>query len=419
VGSLIEAPKFPVEAVNKASASEKGAGRPKHWEMVFWWTRKPLAGARAVIAGALVPGTVEPEEFLRWVYPGYRGNGEFARTPHRGNPDLPAELREKFRSVKLLDPFAGFGSIPLEAVRLGVGEVVAVELLPTAYIFLKAILEYPKAYGELRVKARGGELKELGLEGVARRLAKARRVGEGGVDVLVAEGTNFARKMQYISSEEFAAVVSNILERYDRRVLFVSTHPADVESLLAFAEILWRYGYTVAVVKEFHARVIDKALAESGYEPSGELVFTPQKATIKALPRLLDIASLGDIKDRRCAFIIPPLAVKKVKQIASALGEETGGLLHILLTSEVAGEELLFEEKVVSSWLELLGVTEYRIHVSGHYHPYEFKLILDAVKPRDILPVHTVATPAMLRLFEKYTGRRPKFLSSAMIRGEG
>jgi putative DNA methylase len=44
----------------------------------------------------------------------------------------------------LLDPFAGFGSIPLEAIRLGIGEVVAIEFIPTAYVFLKAILEIPK-----------------------------------------------------------------------------------------------------------------------------------------------------------------------------------------------------------------------------------------------------------------------------------
>jgi len=34
----------------------------------------------------------------------------------------------------------------LEAKRLKVGKVIASELLPTAYVFLKAILEYPK-YG--------------------------------------------------------------------------------------------------------------------------------------------------------------------------------------------------------------------------------------------------------------------------------
>jgi putative DNA methylase len=134
---FIETPSFPIREVNQASASEKlGGGRPDFWEMVFWWTRKPLAGARAVIAGSALPDTINPGEFV------YRLRLS-ERTAHRHNPVL-GPLAEKFKKLKLLDPFAGFGSIPLEAIRLNVGEVVAVELLPTAYVFLKAVLEYPK-----------------------------------------------------------------------------------------------------------------------------------------------------------------------------------------------------------------------------------------------------------------------------------
>ncbi|MGC9106773.1 MAG: DUF1156 domain-containing protein [Infirmifilum sp.] len=138
MGSFIETANFPVKLVNEASASEKqGGGRPPHWEMVFWWTRKPLAGARAVIAGALIPEDAIPAEFIH--------NLRLAGgTAHSRNPSTPQSWRNRISRARLLDPFAGFGSIPLEAIRLGVGEVVAVELLPTAYIFLKAVLEYPK-----------------------------------------------------------------------------------------------------------------------------------------------------------------------------------------------------------------------------------------------------------------------------------
>ena len=46
--AFIESPRFPVNIVNQAAAKEKqGGGRPEFWEMVFWWTRKPLASARA------------------------------------------------------------------------------------------------------------------------------------------------------------------------------------------------------------------------------------------------------------------------------------------------------------------------------------------------------------------------------------
>ncbi|MEM4840984.1 MAG: DUF1156 domain-containing protein, partial [Sulfolobales archaeon] len=139
MSTYIESSLFPVDDVNDASAREKqGGGRPEIWEMVFWWTRKPLISARSIIAGLVLPEETDPHSFKRVV------GLDSQKTPNRENPRVPQSLKSKLSGLRLLDPFAGFGSIPLEAVRLGVGEVVAVELLPTAYVFLKAVLELPK-----------------------------------------------------------------------------------------------------------------------------------------------------------------------------------------------------------------------------------------------------------------------------------
>ena len=157
---FIETHNFPVEKVNQASAGEKkGGGRPPHWEMVFWWTRKPLAGARAVIAAALLEADAyqNAEQFLNDLFPCRRER----KTVHACNPSK--RLVERLRGKRLLDPFAGFGSIPLEALRLGM-DVTAVELLPTAYVFLKAVLEYPKKYGGLTVEVGKEEAKRLGID---------------------------------------------------------------------------------------------------------------------------------------------------------------------------------------------------------------------------------------------------------------
>ncbi|MEM1820882.1 MAG: DUF1156 domain-containing protein [Thermofilaceae archaeon] len=137
---FIESEKFPFWEISEAAAVEKGPGRPPHWEMVFWWTRKPLISARAIIAGCLLPKDTNPKAFLRNI-----GIGGKKKAAHN-NPPL-----YRFPGVKLLDPFAGFGSIPLEAMRLGL-EATAVELLPTAYVFLKAVLEYPAKYGRKLVE---------------------------------------------------------------------------------------------------------------------------------------------------------------------------------------------------------------------------------------------------------------------------
>jgi putative DNA methylase len=47
------------------------------------------------------------------------------------------------RSPKVLDPFAGGGAIPLEAMRLGC-EATAVDINPVAWFILKCTLEYPQ-----------------------------------------------------------------------------------------------------------------------------------------------------------------------------------------------------------------------------------------------------------------------------------
>jgi len=128
--------------------------------MIFWWTRKPLISARAFTAAALLPENTSVVDFKRIT----RLSED---NPHKYQPITNG----KFKQFTVLDPFAGFGSIPLEAKRLGVGKVIASDLLPTTYVFLKAVLEYPnygerlisdvKRYGEELLKSIEEDVKEL------------------------------------------------------------------------------------------------------------------------------------------------------------------------------------------------------------------------------------------------------------------
>ena len=158
---FIESASFPVGLVSKASEKEKqGGGRPPHYEMVFWWTRKPLISARAVIAGCLLPENASVKEFVEMIRLS-------EKSPYKFNPKVSEAWRKNFDGKRLLDPFAGFGSIPLEALRLGL-DAVAVELLPSAYVFLKAVLEYPRKYAQDYVTVSKEEARRLGIEHILR-----------------------------------------------------------------------------------------------------------------------------------------------------------------------------------------------------------------------------------------------------------
>ncbi|MBB5254122.1 DUF1156 domain-containing protein [Sulfurisphaera ohwakuensis] len=159
---LIESDKFSslIPEIDKKAAKEKGPGRPVYWEMIFWWTRKPLISARAFTAASLLPEDYPLDKFKRMIRLS-------ENLPHKYQP----LVNDEFKNFTILDPFAGFGSIPLEAKRLNVGKVIASELLPTAYVFLKAVLEYPKygrkliedvkKYGQELLKSLEDDVKEL------------------------------------------------------------------------------------------------------------------------------------------------------------------------------------------------------------------------------------------------------------------
>ena len=66
----------------------------------------------------------------------------------RARPDMDwfrEEIRKAYggRAPRVLDPFAGGGAIPLEAMRLGC-EVTAIDINPVAWFVLKCTLEYPQ-----------------------------------------------------------------------------------------------------------------------------------------------------------------------------------------------------------------------------------------------------------------------------------
>ncbi|MCI4396386.1 MAG: DUF1156 domain-containing protein, partial [Thermoprotei archaeon] len=67
--ALIESEAFGklVQEIDKKAAKEKGPGRPPYWEMIFWWTRKPLISARAFIAAALLSENYPLDKFKRMI----------------------------------------------------------------------------------------------------------------------------------------------------------------------------------------------------------------------------------------------------------------------------------------------------------------------------------------------------------------
>jgi len=188
---------LPIKRISAHARREKSIRHGHISTLHIWWARRPLAACRAVVCAALWPDPADPNcpadfrdkarvELLKW-------------TTHKRQAMLSAESRERFENARqrpalfddatqlrgalldfiadfanwdnstvkefldssraitqaahealggpvgtkplVVDPFAGGGSIPLEALRIG-ADVFASDLNPVPVLLNKVILEY-------------------------------------------------------------------------------------------------------------------------------------------------------------------------------------------------------------------------------------------------------------------------------------
>src|SRR6266568_542399 len=123
---------IPIREISAEASREKSLRHGNISTLHLWWARRPIVAARAAVYGALVPAPSDPKD--RDTY--------MERMRKLCSWDIPHGV---------LDMFAGGGSIPLEALRLGC-EAYAVDLNPVAHIIELCTLVYPQKYGPSLVK---------------------------------------------------------------------------------------------------------------------------------------------------------------------------------------------------------------------------------------------------------------------------
>lgn len=165
---------LPLDDINAAASREKSIRHGHPSTLHLWWARRPLAAARAVIFSQMVndPGgergyyagktkaqaDAEREklfdiirDLVKWENTNNEEVLERAREEIRKSWQETCALnkgKEGFDPEKLPafhDPFAGGGSLPLEAQRLGL-ESYASDLNPVAVMINKAMIEIPPKF---------------------------------------------------------------------------------------------------------------------------------------------------------------------------------------------------------------------------------------------------------------------------------
>jgi adenine-specific DNA methylase len=177
---------LPIKKISEHARREKSIRHGHISTLHIWWARRPLAACRAVICGALWLDPADPLCPDSFKTEAKKQMAQFWNTVDTTarNVDNPLELRqalldfiadfsnwdnstdERYLNTAraltqsahealggepgtrplVVDPFAGGGSIPLEALRVG-ADAYASDLNPVAVLLNKVVLEYIPKYG--------------------------------------------------------------------------------------------------------------------------------------------------------------------------------------------------------------------------------------------------------------------------------
>ena len=165
---------FPIAAVSHYAVRDKATPPGHPSTLHLWWARRPLASSRAMLLALLLPDPADPACPAAFPEPARAALLALPMRPERWAVELqtaaglrqgllafiadfadwrnaahPAYLAASHALVKaahpaetplVVDPFAGGGSIPLEALRLGC-DAFASDLNPVASLLLQTLLE--------------------------------------------------------------------------------------------------------------------------------------------------------------------------------------------------------------------------------------------------------------------------------------
>lgn len=196
---------FPIKKISENARKEKSSHNLQIASLHIWWARKPQVSCRAILCAALWPDPVDPScprkffqtaSTLMETYFNPMETSEkkysdpqelrqalfdfiidFAKIENSNNEQCITIARELTKVASeidgkstenlplVVDPFAGGGSIPFEALRIG-ANAYASDLNPVAVLLNKILLEYLPKYGDALVEEvlKNGKLIEEEIE---------------------------------------------------------------------------------------------------------------------------------------------------------------------------------------------------------------------------------------------------------------
>ncbi|BFH72979.1 hypothetical protein SJAV_09230 [Sulfurisphaera javensis] len=212
-------------------------------------------------------------------------------------------------------------------------------------------------------------------------------------DVLIIEGTNFSSPSTPTNEYTFNNIVFEIFNIHKNSLIMVLLDPLDVEAIFTILHYVNYYGRKPVITNRRLLKMIDYWTRRFGWNKEIYQLLDEN------FEQVFEVVDEEELTKSQSEYVIltakdePIELARKLKNLE--------GTVVISLSTETKSESGE-DESVEDVWFKTLGFIVYRLRISGHYYPYELRDILDTIKPKYVIPVHTEASRTVCEFVKRF-----------------
>jgi len=211
------------------------------------------------------------------------------------------------------------------------------------------------------------------------------------IDTLVIEGTNFGSDRLPIAPEDAIGVTGKLASSHKQ--VLATLHGLDLEYAYALVKLATNLNLEVYVASPQIAKLLEK-IQQLPVEPK------VVEGYVNYLTEMEKVA-IESIQDKTLILISYREVLDFIKDLGAS-GCLSDNAVAILSEPEPQVEESS-DYGIFANWMAKTGIQSYRIRASGHYYPYQLKMLLKVMKPRKKIEVIHTERPELVYNMAKKT----------------
>lgn len=222
------------------------------------------------------------------------------------------------------------------------------------------------------------------------------------IDLLVLDATNLGRIVSPLTESDVEDHLAQLAFRHRNMLIVVDMSIVDHGRLLTVIRAARRSKREVLLeerIGKLAAEWIAKEVLKGSTPKIGDEIARARSDGTLAYEKVEDVLKDVEKEPGRYFLSIPSYeSIKWLRRIWRKYRDLARKTIYVISRSEPNAEEGELRFSRLLSWLRMMGIPLYTIRASGHALPYALKDIIEHVKPRYVVPVHSVNPEALLSL---------------------